>query len=166
MGRRQGHGKQAVQVTRLMARVRARRLSDDHIKGNSVNTFLCMNGNVNGSVKVKLTRRGKAGLHSHQPACWLHLIFPTKNTASSLAHNTTSVDVHSRNGEKMKGDSWKLAWSQLRDRGEVNSFLCVSMCSFQLSPGHSSYTAFLFMTKLGNVCFLDPANPFLLSFLE
>lgn len=36
----------------------ARRLSDDHIKGNSVNTFLCKNGNVSGSITVKLTQRG------------------------------------------------------------------------------------------------------------
>lgn len=87
----------AIRITRLMARLRAVRLSDDHIKGNSVNTFLCTNGKT-GSIKIKFTWRGWiANLtgHSHQPAWthlrWLHLIFPTKNTASSLAHNTTIV---------------------------------------------------------------------------
>lgn len=77
----------AARIRRLMACLRALRLSGDHNKNNSVTTFLCTNRTYWFSKdEINMVR-----LDSHQPAPWLHPIFLTQNTASSPAHSTTSV---------------------------------------------------------------------------
>lgn len=120
----------AVHIRRLVAHLCARRLSDDYIKGYSVNTFLWPNGNVTVSIKVKLTWQGWIAnftVHSQQPMWWRHLIFASKN----IVLTTTAGTMW-----EWKDECWQLethsVWADWQWRGEV-----FSLCLHVLLPGES-----------------------------